>query len=59
MILNAMFHNVEITPNTSPYAENESAARAILDRLGALLAFAKRESISVIGLGDVPEIVGV
>ena len=59
VILNAMFHNVEITPNTSPYADNELSARAILDRLGALLAFAKKESIAVVGLGDVPEIVGM
>ena len=58
VILNAMFHNVEITPGTSPYAETEGAALAILDRLGALLAFAKRESIAVVGLGDVPEILG-
>lgn len=56
VILNAMFHNVEITPGTSPYAADETGARAILNRLGALLAFAKRESIAVVGLGDVPEI---
>ncbi len=56
VILNAMFHNVEVVPGTSPYAADEGAARAILARLDALLAFAERESISVIGLGDVPEI---
>jgi hypothetical protein len=58
VILNAMFHNVEIIPDGSPYASDEDSARAILDRLGALLAFAERESISVVGLGDVPEILG-
>ena len=58
VILNAMFHNVEIIPDGSPYAADEDSARGILDRLGALLAFAERESISVVGLGDVPEIVG-
>lgn len=58
VVLNAMFHNVEVVPGTSPYASNEREARGILDRLGALLAFAKRESISVIGLGDVPEVLG-
>ena len=51
-------HNVEIVPNLSPYAATEDQARAILDRLGALLAFARREAISVVGLGDVPEILG-
>jgi hypothetical protein len=45
-------------PDASPYADAETDARAILDRLRVLLAFAQRESISVIGLGDVPEILG-
>lgn len=58
VVLNAMFHNVEVVPGTSPYASNEGEARGILDRLRALLAFAKRESIPVIGLGDVPEVFG-
>ena len=58
VVLNAMFHNVEVVPGTSPYASSEGEARGILDRLGALLAFAKRESIPVIGLGDVPELFG-
>ena len=58
VILNAMFHNVEVVPGVSPYASNEDEARGILDRLRALLAFADREGISVVGLGDVPEILG-
>ena len=58
VILNAMFHNVEVIPDASPYADSESGAVRILERLRSLLAFAKRESISVIGLGDVPEILG-
>jgi len=56
VILNAMFHNVEVVPQTSPYAADEGQARGILERLRALLAFAERESIAVVGLGDVPEI---
>ena len=58
VILNAMFHNVEIVPDGSPYAADETSARSILDRLAALLAFAEREAISVVGLGDVPQILG-
>lgn len=58
VVLNAMLHNTEIIPDASPYAEAEPEAREILDRLRCLLAFAKRESIAVIGLGDVPEIIG-
>lgn len=56
VILNAMFHNVEVVPNTSPYASNDEEARGILDRLRALLTFARREGIAVVGLADVPEI---
>jgi len=56
VILNAMFHNVEVVPDLSPYAADEDGARAILDRLAALLAFARREDIGVVGLGDVPGI---
>lgn len=58
VVLNAMFHNVEVVPGTSPYAADEDEARGILDRLRALLAFAQKESIPVVGLGDVPEILG-
>ena len=58
VILNAMFHNVEVVPGTSPYAANEREARGILDRLGALLSFAHREAIPVVGLSDVAEILG-
>ena len=56
VILNAMFHNVEVVPAASPYAANDEDARRILDRLRALLTFAHREGMSVIGLSDVPEI---
>jgi hypothetical protein len=55
IVLHAMFHNVEIIPGASPYADREADAQAILARLAALLAFAEREGIRVIGLGDVPE----
>lgn len=54
VVLNAMFHNVEIVPGMSPYADDEAGAGAILSRLDGLLAFAQRERIAVIGLSDVP-----
>jgi hypothetical protein len=56
VVLHAMLHNTEVIPNASPYAGAENDARTILERLRHLLAFAQRESIQVIGLGDVPEI---
>jgi hypothetical protein len=56
VVLNAMFHNVEVIPGASPYAATEAAARGILSRVGALLAFAARENIRVVGLADLPEV---
>jgi hypothetical protein len=53
-----MFHNVEIIPRASPYAKNEPEADAIMNRLTGLLAFAEREGIRSLGLGDVPELLG-
>jgi hypothetical protein len=58
VILNAMFHNVEVVPGLSPYAANERQAAGILGRLEALLEFAQRCGIAVVGLSDVPEILG-
>ncbi len=52
VVLNAMFHNVEVIAGASPYAATDEAARKILGRVGALLAFAAREDIRVVGLGD-------
>jgi hypothetical protein len=54
IILNCMFHNVEIQEGCSPYAASREEAEAILSRLGALLGFARGAGIAVIGLGDVP-----
>ena len=56
VVLNAMFHNVEIIAGASPYAQTEAAAEGIMDRLNALLSFARKEDIRVIGLADVPEL---
>jgi len=56
VVLNCMFHNVEIMPGLSPYAANEAEADAILGRLAALLDFARREGIAVVGLGDIAEL---
>jgi hypothetical protein len=56
LVLNAMFHNVEVVAGASPYAANEEAARRILDRLSTLLAWTRREGIRSVGLGDVPSV---
>jgi hypothetical protein len=56
VVLNCMFHNVEIMPGLSPYAKNEDEAGGILERLAALLAFARSEGIAVVGLADIPAV---
>jgi hypothetical protein len=47
---------VEVIPGASPYAPNEPEAAAILRRLAGLLAWAERDGIRSLGLGDVPEL---
>jgi hypothetical protein len=56
VVLNAMFHNVEVIAGASPYARTESQAQGILERVAALLGFASRESIRVVGLSDIAEV---
>jgi hypothetical protein len=54
VVLNAMFHNVEVVAGASPYAATERAATTLLSRLEALLAWAMAEGVKPLGLGDVP-----
>jgi hypothetical protein len=54
ILLNAMFHNVEVVPGASPYARTERQVQRIIDRLAGLLRFAERQDIACVGLSDVP-----
>ena len=54
VVLTAMFHNVEVMPGKSPYARDDAEANGIVKRLAALLAFAKKEGIAVVGLSEIP-----
>jgi hypothetical protein len=56
VVLNAMFHNVEVVPGASPYAANEAQAARILSRLAGLLEFARSAGASFVGLGDIPDV---
>jgi hypothetical protein len=56
VVLNAMFHNVEVIADASPYTRTEGQAKVILGRIQALLEFAARESIRVVGLSDIAEL---
>ena len=57
VILHATLANVDVVPSASPRGANEEEARCVLDGVRALLTFARRSAIDVIGLGDVPSIV--
>jgi hypothetical protein len=55
VVLNAMFHNVEVVAGASPYAATEADATRIVERLSGLLDFARREEIATVTLADVRE----
>jgi len=55
IVLNAMFHNVEVVAGASPYASNEDQVARILSSLRGLLEFCQEHSIPVIKLCDVPQ----
>jgi hypothetical protein len=56
VILHAVMSGVEVVPGAGLRAANEEEARRPLDGLRALLTFARRAGIPVVGLADVPEI---
>ena len=56
VVLNVMFHNVEVVAGASPYARDADQAAAILGRLADLFAFARDAGVRSVGLADVPEI---
>jgi hypothetical protein len=56
VVLNAMFHNVEVVPGTSPYAATDAQARQIVDHLAALLDFARTERFAFASLSEIPQI---
>jgi hypothetical protein len=58
VVLNAMFHNVEVVPGASPYARSERQAGAILRRLEGMLEFAASAGIPVVGLEEAAALVG-
>jgi hypothetical protein len=56
VVLHATFRNVDVVAGASSHASSEEKARGVLDRVRDLLTFARRAGITVIGLGDVPEL---
>ena len=56
VILHATLATVDVVPWASPRGASEEETRRVLDGVRALLTFARRHAIEVIGLGDVPSI---
>jgi hypothetical protein len=56
VVLNAMFHNVEVVAGASPYAASEAHAKRIVDRLAGLLEYARGAEFAFARLSDVPQI---
>lgn len=52
IVLNMMFHNVEVLPGLSPYTRTASAAKAYLQQLRTFFAFCRNEGFTGIGLSD-------
>jgi len=53
VVLNVMFHNVEVVAGASPYARDAAQADAILGRLADLFAFTRDAGVRSVGLADV------
>ena len=47
---------VEVVAGASPYAATDANVGAIIESLSGLLAWAERESVRRVGLGDIPEL---
>jgi hypothetical protein len=52
MILNMMFHNVEILPGLSPYTKTESECQRYINQLRQFFAFCLRDNFSSVGLSE-------
>ena len=56
IVLNVMFHNVEVVPGTSPYASSQAEADALLGRLERLCAFAGEQGFTMAALSEIPRL---
>lgn len=52
ILLNTMFHNVEVMPNLSPYSKNETDCNNYLSQLEQYLIYCKKNNIKGITLSD-------
>jgi len=52
VVLNMMFHNVEVLPGLSPYTKSEAKCREYLEQLKIFFSFCNQENFTSVGLGD-------
>ena len=52
IVLNMMFHNVEVLPGLSPYTKSEAKCREYLEQLSIFFSFCKRENFISLGMTD-------
>ncbi len=56
IVLNMMFHNVEVLPGLSPYTHTEAAARVYLEQLKIFFGFCRKENFESVGLSGLYDI---
>ncbi len=56
MVLNMMFHNVEVLPGLSPYTQSEATCKEYLKQLEIFFTFCKLENYISVGLSDLHKI---
>jgi hypothetical protein len=52
VVLNMMFHSMEVVPGASPYAQSELDCKALLDRIGTVLEWAQGNDVEFVTLAD-------
>jgi len=56
IVLNMMFHNVEVLPGLSPYTNTESDCKKYLNTLERFFIFCKKQNVTPVKLSALYEI---
>ncbi|MFI5194131.1 MAG: hypothetical protein ACHQD7_08740 [Chitinophagales bacterium] len=56
MVLNMMFHNVEVMPGLSPYTKSEATCKEYLEQMRIFFNFCRQEDINSVGSSDLHRI---
>lgn len=56
IVLNMMFHNVEVLPGISPYTNSETKCREYVEQLKIFFTFCKQKNFDCIGLNELHRI---